>query len=236
MSYSERVNQIRRAAEGSNHYDYTGGKGQYFGYIGRAPQYFGVAGDTPNQLDAYSTILTAQISNTTTAVVSNVDLFNAIEDPTDALLSGSILITIAQGSTHVRIKSEIVSNPWWIDGMKCRVSASANQFNNALTLRRLEGTGETTTAIWDLAAGLSSIQNQATRVEHPNFRFLLDGYNNIRFNLNGSEILTFVFNLRKKVYLANSGRGMNVVKTSDSFLPTGDPRFDTQVAAGMGTM
>lgn len=171
--------------------------------------------------------LTITVENSNTSTAQEVVLFNSIEDLTDANKSASITITVLQapGNSHVSLKTELLSNCYYILGCKYIVETAA-QLNNEWTPGFADSSGHTETdSITPQSYG--SAQNEQTlRVDMADFEFEANGKTSLTLNVNASETIQMVFYVKGKVVPSNIAKGIPVREATNVPPPTGIMPFD----------
>lgn len=184
-----------------------------------------------NVLPAIDRTLQVTVSNSATTTASYT-LFNYYQDPTDA--NNTVTISVA-GSTHVRIKTEIGSNPFQIFGMKMNVTAAA-QFNNNLTLQYLNGTGANLQYIWIPRSRISAQNESTTDIDAPDFMLTIDGHVGLSSTINASTTIVYTFFLSSKVELGNVHQGADVRKSTNLPPSTGHVLADIELMNRFGSL
>jgi len=175
-------------------------------------------------LDPNDRTWTVSVVNASTAAVTGVTLFGASKDLTDANKDGDITISVAE-SSHLQLKTELLTTPVRILGLKYTVTTAA-QFSNALTLADGTSSGAVASRIWQ-PLNYRSAQNQlTTQVDAPTFEFLLSATSYITFTMAASETVTFTFTIVEKSMQKNILRGAPAVAASTQMAPTGLPQID----------
>jgi hypothetical protein len=173
----------------------------------------------PNDRTWTIKVVNAATSSTTAYV------FGAVKDLTDTLnTANSVTVTVSE-STHLQVKTECLSQPVRILGMKYSVTTAA-QFNNVLTLSDKKSTGATETRMFQPLNYKSNQQYIATQVDVPGFELLITPTVWIEFTINGSETVTFTFTIVEKAQLHNVLRNSPVVAVSNRPSPTGLVQVD----------
>jgi len=152
-------------------------------------------------------------------------IFGANYDLTDANLDSNITITVSE-STHLQVKTELLSQPVRILGMKMTVSSSATQFSNVLSIYDQKSTGALEKRLFQPLNYRSAQNYLTTQIDVPSFELLLSASTYIQFTVNGSETVTFTFTIVEKTLVYNTLRNSSVVAVSNQPAPTGLPQID----------
>jgi hypothetical protein len=188
-----------------------------------APQ--GVAGMARAEvLDPNDRTWTVQVVNAATTAVSDVRIFGAAKDLTDANKDSDITITVAE-SSHLQVKTELLTTPVRILGLKYSVTTAA-QFSNALTLVDETSNGAKTQRVWQPLNFRSAQNNLTTQIDAPTFEMLLSATSYIEFDIAASETVTFTFTIVEKGLQKNILRGAPAIAASTTMAPTGLPQID----------
>lgn len=222
MNYRNRIAGLQREAEAR----YRNFEGVTYPKRYRTangdPAAAGVA--TSEVLDPNDRTWTVAVANASTAS-KTATIFGAAYDLTDASLDANITITVSE-STHLRLKTELLTQAVRILGMKMTVSSSATQFSNVLSIYDLKSTGAEEKRLFQ-PLNYRSAQNQInTQIDAPSFELLLTPTVYIQFTVNGSETVTFTFTIVEKVLLHNLLRNSPVIAVSNRPAPTGLPQID----------
>ena len=216
MRYKNRVSQYRD--EASVNYN------QFTGY-NPEDAYMGAAGNA-QVLNPNDRTLTVSVVNASVSAITNVMIFGAVKDLTDANLNGAVTITIAE-SSHLQVKTELLQNPFRILGLKYVVT-SVGQFNNSLTLTEEKSTGSIHSVQWQ-PLNFRSAQNQiTTQIDAPSFEFLVTANTYFTFTLAASETVTFTFTIVEKFDAKAELRDGRTRQISRTQAPTGLPQLDLQ--------
>ena len=203
-----------------------------YGYNRMNSGYNSMANGGQGSLNMSNTQLfvTVANSNTTTAACS---LFNAHQDPTDANIASGVTISV-QGSSHVRLKSDIRSNPIFLLSLRYDTTTAA-QLNNSWTMRYIENVaGVNRSYPYNPRAKFTGMNYSTTHIDDETFGFLLDGSNSIEFNLAASETVTLAFNIKARAEFSKALEGQNVVSQSSKPVGTGNIMVDRQLMSNYG--
>ena len=175
-------------------------------------------------LDPNDRTLTIQVVNANTVSTSAIRIFGAAYDLTDANLPAGVTVTVSE-SSHLQVKTELLTTPVRILGLKYTVTTAA-QFSNGLTLVDRTSTGALNQRQWQ-PLNYRSAQNQlTTQIDAPTFEMLVSATSYIEFTLAASETVTFTFTIVEKAIQKNVLRGMPTVAASNTMAPTGLPQLD----------
>lgn len=176
-------------------------------------------------LDPNDRTWTVVVTNGSSTVGVTAIVFGANYDLTDTRnTAAGVTVTVSE-SSHLQVKTEILSQPVRILGLKMTV-VSATQFSNVLYLYDLKSTGGEDRRLWQ-PLNYRSAQNQiATQIDAPSFDLLLKPSTRIEFTINKSEIVTFTFTIVQKALIENVLRNTGVVAGSSQPAPTGLPQID----------
>ena len=175
-------------------------------------------------LDPNDRTWTVNVANANTVSTGAIRIFGSAKDLTDANLPAGITITVSE-SSHLQLKTELLTTPVRILGLKYTVTTAA-QFNNTLTLIDETSNGAQNRRVWQ-PLNYRSAQNQiTTQIDAPSFEMLLSATTYIEFALAASETVTFTFTLVEKGLTKNILRQQPVVAASQQMAPTGLPQID----------
>ena len=175
-------------------------------------------------LDPNDRTWTITVVNTNTVATSDVRIFGAAYDLTDASLPAGVTVTVAE-SSHLRLKTELLMTPVRILGLKYTVTNAA-QFSYGLSLIDETSNGAQNKRVWQ-PLNYRSAQNQlTTQIDAPTFEMLLSATSYIQFTLGASETVTFTFTIVEKGMQKNILRGAPGVAASTQMAPTGLPQID----------
>ena len=216
-----RISRLRNQAESKfrNFEGVTYGRGGYNNAVAGA-------GPARNAevLDPNDRTWTITVASTNTVSTGTIRIFGAAKDLTDANLPAGITITVSE-SSHLQLKTELLTTPVRILGLKYTVTTAA-QFNNTLSLVDQSSNGATNTRVWQ-PLNYRSAQNQiTTQIDAPNFEMLISATAYIEFALAASETVTFTFTLVEKGLMKNVLRQSPIVAASNQMAPTGLPQID----------
>lgn len=217
MSYRNRINRLQRSAENDQNFN------SFEGY-NPSKDYMNAVGGGAESLDPNDRTLTVTVVNATASAVSGVVIFGAVKDLTDANLDANITITVSE-SSHLKVKTELLQNPFRILGLKYSVTTTA-QFSNTLTLTEETSTGGLISRIWQPLNYRSAQNNISTQIDAPSFELLVNANTYISLSLAGSETITFTFTLVEKAVAKNVLRGTAPRAISRTQAPTGLPQID----------
>jgi intracellular septation protein A len=175
-------------------------------------------------LDPNDRTWTIAVANAATTS-KTATIFGANYDLTDTNLDGNITITVSE-STHLQVKTELLSQPVRILGMKMTVSSSATQFSNVLSIYDQKSTGALEKRLFQPLNYRSAQNYLTTQIDVPSFELLLSASTYIQFTVNGSETVTFTFTIVEKTLVYNTLRNSSVVAVSNQPAPTGLPQID----------
>jgi len=175
-------------------------------------------------LDPNDRTWTIAVANASTAS-KTATIFGANYDLTDANLDSNIAITVSE-STHLQVKTELLSQPVRILGMKMTVSSSATQFSNVLSIYDQKSTGALEKRLFQPLNYRSAQNYLTTQIDVPSFELLLSASTYVQFTVNGSETVTFTFTIVEKTLVYNTLRNSSVVAVSNQPAPTGLPQID----------
>ena len=218
-----RIQRLRAEAE-ANYRNFDGieyGSGnRYNNAVGRGNG-MGMGAEV---LDPNDRTWTVSVVNAATTAVTGVTLFGSAVDLTDANKDADITINVAE-SSHLQLKTELLTTPVRILGLKYTVTTAA-QFSNALTLVDKTSNGALSQRIWQ-PLNYRSAQNQlTTQIDAPTFELLLSATSYITFSMAASETVTFTFTIVEKGMQKNLLRGAPAVAASTQMAPTGLPQID----------
>ena len=213
MNYEDRIKGYEREAE-DNFSNYVSG---------------GVADEWTNfngveELDPNDKTLTVKVVNASTSAAATATIFGSVFDLTDANLSSNITITVSE-SSHLKVKTELLLNPFRIVGLKYVVTTVA-QLSNVLSLFEEKSTGGLIKRLWQ-PLNFRSAQNEiTTQIDAPSFELLVTANTYIQLSLAASETVTFTFSLGERADLKNVLRGRSVRTVAREAAPTGLPQID----------
>jgi hypothetical protein len=222
MNYLDRIRGMQREAEARfrnwdgaqypRRYHHAGGAAAPMA----APQ---------ESLDPNDRTWTVKVTNNSSTAAATATVFGSVKDLTDvANTAAGVSVTVAE-SSHLQLKTELLSQPVRIIGMKMTV-VSATQFSNGLTLYSVKSTGANESRPWQ-PLNYRSAQNQlTTQIDAPSFELLLNANTYIQFTINASEVVTFIFTITQKTILSNTLRNSPVVAQSNTPAPTGLVQID----------
>jgi hypothetical protein len=176
-------------------------------------------------LDPNDRTWTVTVTNGSSTVSALAIVFGSNYDLTDTLnTAAGVTVTVSE-SSHLQVKTELLSQPVRILGMKMTVT-SATQFNNVLSLYDRKSTGAEEKRLFQ-PLNYRSAQNQiTTQIDAPSFEFLLSASTRFEFTINKSEVVTFTFTIVQKAQIHNTLRNAPVVANSNTPAPTGLPQID----------
>lgn len=219
MNYRDRIAMLHREAEA---------KFRNFEGINYPRPYRNAAGiaspAATEVLDPNDRTWTITLVNTNTTAATAM-VFGAIKDLTDATnTAAGITVTVSE-SSHTQVKTEILSQPVRILGLRYTVTTAA-QFSNVLSLIDEKSTGAYEKRLFQPLNYRSNQQYIALQIDAMSFELLLTPSVYISFTLNGSETVTFTFTIVEKAQLHNVLRNAPVVATSNRPAPTGLVQVD----------
>jgi hypothetical protein len=223
MNYYDRINRINSLKlQAESKFRNFEGVQYPRGYHNAA----GVAAPAAQEiLDPNDRTWTVKVVNGSSAAAATAIIFGAAKDLTDvANIAAGVTVTVAE-SSHLQLKTELLSQPVRILGLKMTV-VSATQFSNVLSLYDLKSTGSEVKSLWQ-PLNYRSAQNQlTTQIDAPSFQLLLTSSTYISFTINASETVTFTFTIVQKAQFGNTLRGTPVVAQSNTPAPTGLVQMD----------
>ena len=215
MNYRNRISRMQSEAENSfNSFD---------GYNPNQ-HYMNAVGGGAEVLDPNDRTLTVEVVNASASAIADVMIFGAVEDLTDANKNGSITISVSE-SSHLKVKTELLQNPFRILGLKYTVTTTA-QFSNSLTLTEETSTGGLISRKFQPLNYRSAQNNVSTQIDAPSFELLVTANTYIKLTLAASETVTFTFTLVEKGVAKNILRGGATRSVSRTQAPTGLPQID----------
>lgn len=183
----------------------------------------GVAPAASEVLDPNDRTWTVTCTNLLT-VAQTAIIFGSIKDLTDADMSGKVTIGVSE-SSHVKLKTEVLTQPVRILGMRMTVTTAA-QFSNVLSLIDEKSTGAYEKRLFQPLNYRSNQQYIALQIDAMSFELLVTPSVYISFTINASEVVTFTFTIVEKAQLHNVLRNAPVVATSNRPAPTGLVQVD----------
>jgi hypothetical protein len=219
MNYRDRIAGLQREAEAKfrNFDGIINGRSFRNAAGGLAP----AATETLDANDRTWTFTVVNAATTSKTVV----LFGANKDLTDAAKDASVTITVAEADSHVAVKTEILSQPVRILGLKM-TAVSATQFSNVLSLWDKKSTGSQIKALFQPLNYRSAQNNLTTQIDAPTFELLVTPSIYIEFTINASETVTLMFTVVEKAQLSSVLRNSPVVAVANRPAPTGLPQID----------
>jgi len=219
MNYRDRIAGLQREAEA---------KFRNFEGINYPRPYRNAAGGVSpaatEVLDPNDRTWTVTVVNAA-SVAKTAIVFGAVKDLTDvANTAASVTVTVSE-STHLQVKTELLTQPVRILGMRMTVTTAA-QFSNVLSLYDTKSTGAEEKRLFQPLNYRSNQQYIATQIDAMSFELLLTPTVYIQFTINGSETVTFTFTIVEKAQLHNVLRNSPVVATSNRPAPTGLVQVD----------
>lgn len=176
-------------------------------------------------LDPNDRTWTIAVANGSSTVSALAIVFGAIYDLTDTLnTAAGVTVTVSE-SSHLQVKTELLSQPVRILGLKMTVT-SATQFSNVISLYDQKSTGAQEKRLFQ-PLNYRSAQNQiTTQIDAPSFELLLTSSTRFEFTINKSEVVTFTFTIVQKANIQGTLRNSPVVASSNTPAPTGLPQID----------
>ena len=221
MSYFNRIARLQNEAEAKfrNFEGVQYQRGRYRSAAG------GAAIQSNEILDPNDRTWTITVTNGSSTVSATAIVFGANYNLTDTLnTAAGVTVTVAE-STHLQVKTELLSQPVRILGMKMTV-VSATQFSNVLSLYDRKSTGAEEKRLFQ-PLNYRSAQNQLdTQIDAPSFELLVTPSTRFEFTINKSEVVTFTFTITEKAQLHNVLRNAPVLAVSNQPAPTGLPQMD----------
>jgi len=175
-------------------------------------------------LDPNDRTLTITVANSNTGTTATARIFGATKDLTDANLPAGITVTVAE-SSHLQVKTELLTNPFRIAGLKYTVT-TASQFSNPLFLYEESSTGGLIRRIWQPLNYRSAMNQLTTQIDAPTFELLVGAKTYIELVMRASESVTFTFSMSEKAQMQNVLQAESVVERSPIPAPTGVATFD----------
>lgn len=215
-----RITRLRNTAENNfrNFEGITYGQNGYNNAVGAG------MGRNAEVLDPNDRTWTINVVNANTVATASVRIFGSAIDLTDANLPSGITITVAE-SSHLQLKTELLTTPVRILGLKYAVTTAA-QFSNTLSLVDNTSNGAVNSRVWQ-PLNYRSAQNQiTTQIDAPQFEMLLSSTSYILFTMAASETVTFTFTVVEKGLTKNILRQAPVVAAATQGAPTGLPQID----------
>jgi hypothetical protein len=219
MKYFDRISSMQRQGERNfRNWDGISYPRQYRHADG------GVAPAATEVLDPNDRTWTITVANGASTAKTAM-IFGANKDLTDATnTTNSITVTVSE-SSHLQVKTGLLSAPVRILGMRYTVTTAA-QFSNVLSLIDERTTGAKDIRLFQPLNYRSNQQYIATQIDAMSFELLLKPTVYIQFTLNGSETVTFTFTIAEKAELHNVLRNSPVVAQSNVPAPTGLVQVD----------
>lgn len=176
-------------------------------------------------LDPNDRTWTITVTNGSSTASALATVFGSVLDLTDLLnTAAGVTVTVAE-SNHLAVKTEILSQPVRILGLKMTV-VSATQFSNVIYMYDSRSTGALDRKLFQ-PLNYRSAQNQlTTQIDAPSFELLVTPTMYFQFTINASEIVTFTFTIVEKANFSNTLRNSPVVAVSNRPAPTGLPQID----------
>jgi len=187
------------------------------------PQYHNAGG--AGQLDPNGRTLTISVQNTNTGTSKTAYIFGSIYDLNDLLQDAAIVITVAEASSYLSLKTDLLASPIRIFGARYNVS-TVPQFSNPWNIIRQTPAGEVDSRYVSVLSYRSAQNTIQTQVDMLSFALLVTKDVRLSFTLLASELVTFTFYIKEKVDLSDALKGQNVVKSTDQTVPTGLPQID----------
>jgi hypothetical protein len=210
MDFRNRINSFERKEQRS--FSNFGG-GQYFNAGGAG------------MLDPNGRTLTISVQNTNTATTKTAYIFGSNYDLTDALQDAAIAITVAEASSYLTLKTDLLSSPIRILGARFNVT-TVPQLSQPWNVIRQTPTGEYDSRYIQPISYRSAQNTIQTQVDMMSFALLVTKDVRLSFVLKASEIVTFTFYIKEKLDTSDILKGQNVVKSTDQSVPTGLPQID----------
>ena len=215
MNYRDRIAGLQREAEAK----FRNFEGIQYARPFRNAAGVGLANAATEVLDPNDRTWTFTIANTATTA-KTATLFGAVLDPTDALNTGGVTVSVAE-SNHIQVKFETLSQPVRILGLKMTVAVSATQFANVISLYDQKSTGALEKRLFQPLNYRSAQNNLLTQIDAPSFELLITPTVYLQFTINASETVTFMFTIVEKAQLHNVLRNAPVVAVANRPAPTG---------------
>jgi len=201
-------------------------------YQGGAPMFNNATGVAPvasnvayaSTLDPNDRTLTFNIINSDTATAAVVTLFGSARDLTDALLPAGLTVNVLE-SSHQQVKTELLTNPFRIYGLKM-TATNVNQFSNTWSIFRSNSTGFQQRKMFQPINYRSAQNNLTTQVDATGFELVVDLDTYVQFTVNASENVTIIFNLSERTNTTNLLTGNAIREVATSTAPTGLPQID----------
>jgi hypothetical protein len=181
--------------------------------------------DGAGMLDPNGRTLTITVQNTNTATSKTAYIFGSIYDLTDTLQDAAITITVAEASSYLSLKTDLLSSPIRIFGARYNVTTVA-QLSQPWNIIRQTPTGEYDSRYVQPISYRSAQNTITTQVDMMSFALLVTKDVRLSFTLVASEIVTFTFYIKEKVDVSDVLKGQNVVRSTNQTVPTGLPQID----------
>lgn len=219
MNYRDRIRGLQRSAEAQ----YRNFEGVQYARPPFRNANGAIQRAASEQLDPNDRTWTVVVTNAA-STSKTATIFGAIYDLTDANLDSNVTVTVSE-SNHLRLKTGLLTQAVRILGLKMTVTA-ASQFSNVISLYDEQSTGALDKKLFQPLTYRAAQNTLTTQIDAPSFELLLKPSTYIQFTINGSETVTFVFNIVEKVILSNLLRNSSVVAVSNRPAPTGLPQVD----------
>jgi hypothetical protein len=228
MNYLNRIAAMRNQAEAKfrNWDGYIAPKQQNYARTGYRRADGTVAAPAAQEtLDPNNRTWTITATNNSSAAAATATIFGSVLDLTDTLnTAAGVTVTVAE-ATHIQVKTELLSQPVRIMGLKM-VTQTAAQFSNVVYMYSLTSSGALDRRLFQ-PLNYRSAQNQlTTQIDAPNFELLVNSNLYIQFTINKAEIVTFTFTIAQKSNISATLRSAPVVSSSNIPAPTGLPQID----------
>lgn len=219
MNYRDRIAGLHREAQAN----FRNFEGITYARPFRNAAGAGFAPAATEVLDPNDRTWTFTVVNAATTA-KTATLFGAVYDLTDALLPAGVTITVAE-SSHLQVKTETLTQPVRILGLKMTVGA-ATQFSNVISLYDQKSTGALEKRLFQPLNYRSAQNNLTTQIDAPSFELLITPTVYMQFTINASETVTFMFTIVEKAILHNVLRNAPVVAVANRPAPTGLVQID----------
>ena len=176
------------------------------------------------QLDPNGRTLTISVQNTNTGTTAAIFIFGSIYDLTDAT-QPTIHVTVAEASSYLSLKTDLLASPIRIYGARYNVSSVA-QLNNPWNIIRQSSSGEYDSRYVQPISYRSAQNTIQTQVDMMSFALLVTKEVRLQVTLLASETVTFTFYIKEKVDVSDVLKGQGVVRSTDQTVPTGLPQID----------
>lgn len=220
MFYRDRIRSLQRSAEAN----FRNFEGLPASRNFRRADGGSLQASAVGTLDPNDRTWTVVVTNSSSAASYTATVFGAVYDLTDANLNANLSITVSE-STHLKVKTELLTRAVRILGLKMTVTA-ATQFSNVISFYDETSSGALDKRIFSPLTYRAAQNTLTTQIDAPSFELLLKPTTYMQFTVNASEVVTFIFNIVEKVNLAALLSNAPVVSVSNKPAPTGLPQVD----------